>query len=147
MVAHRELGRDWFADARDLDGVVVGVPVGSVRIRRVGNLVEGGPARCLGRVELGLEALQVGLDRFQLLDLLRGGLPLQLGLSPQLVDAGNQVEPGAVGCEERIEGLSRALARERGTPLIGRVAGRFDVDHGVRLVVGFRRVRPETRLE
>ena len=65
-------------------------------------------------------------------------LPLELGLC---FSAHRRAERGraryAVCSNESVERLCCTLARERSAPLLGRVTGRFDIDHVVRLVAGY----------
>jgi hypothetical protein len=129
VVAGLEGERGRVADAPDLLRVVVREAVGRARVRRRRDAVEELDAPPLGGRQLLLHALELGLHGLQLLDLLGRRLPLQLRLRAELVHAGDEGEPGAVGLHERVEVLLGTLACERRAVGVRVGARRPDVDH------------------
>ena len=109
VVARLEGERRRLADAAQLDGVLVREAVRGARIGRRGNALEELGAALLGGGQLLLDLLQLGLDAFQLLDLLGRRLALELRLRTELVGLRDEREPGAVGLHERVEVLGGAL--------------------------------------
>jgi hypothetical protein len=105
----RELGD--LADAAQLDGVVLGLAVRDVRVRRVRDAVPPVAALLLRLGELGVELLQLGLEPARLLDLrlaLRATEPLLL--RPHLLLPRRHLAPARVGGQQLVEILGAALA-------------------------------------
>ena len=98
------------ADAAELDGVLVGEPVGRARVGRRGDPLEQLGAALLGGRERLLDLLELRLHALQLLDLLGRRLPLQLRLRAELVGLRHERQPGPVRLHERVEVLGRTLA-------------------------------------
>jgi hypothetical protein len=120
----------WLAPAGDLDGVVLRVAVGRRVARRVRDLEQQlvpldlrGRQLLLGGAELLLHALQLG-------HLLGRRLALRLRAAAELVHLRHERAPALVGCQQGVERLGRALARERGAEAVRVVARRPQVDHG-----------------
>ena len=130
VLAH-VLERRRLADAPHLADVVLGRAVGHGVVRGVGDAQREPVALRLGLRELGLERLQLGLHALQLLELLRGGLAVELLARAELVDLGHEGAPALVGGEQRVERARRALARERGAERVGIGARCPEVDHAV----------------
>ena len=121
--------RRGFAEAADLDGVVLGVAVRRGVVRRVRDERERFVAGSLCGGQLLLRSAQLLLHPLQLLELLRGRLALQLRAAAEIVDVRHEQAPALVGGEQLVERLGRALAGERGTPDVGLGAGCLEVDH------------------
>jgi hypothetical protein len=117
------------ADAPQLDGVLLRKPVRRGGVRRVRDPVEELSAPALRLAELRFDALELRLDALELLDLLGRGLAFQLRLRSELVDARDELEPGAVGFQERVEVPGRPLACERRPHGVGIGPRGLDVDH------------------
>src|SRR5207245_6350765 len=69
--------------------------------------------------EILLEALQLLLDAFQLLELLRRRLAFELARGAQLLRAGLELAHRTIRLEQLVEQLSRALAGEPTAPFVG----------------------------
>src|SRR4029077_16680539 len=98
-------------------------------VRRVGDAVENLLPVRLRLGKLLLETLQLALEALELDELLWRRLALDLPRGPQLLDLRLHLEDCAVGCEQLVEELAGALARERGAHLLRRGPGCSQVDH------------------
>ena len=98
VVALRVAGQRALAKMSAYD-MIVTVALGGRLVRQVRNLPERCVSRGLGGGEPFLGRLQLLLDLLQALELLRGGLAVELLLRPQLVDARHERAPFLVGAQ------------------------------------------------
>src|SRR5262249_24953117 len=134
------------APAANLDRVILGIAVGNVRVRRVGQLLERGVAGGGCRVELLLGLPQLLLHLFQQLDLFGRGPALLFLPRAEVVDLRDELAPALVGLEPGIERLAGALARKRGPVGVRVVARGLRVDHaGAAATASGSGTRPDRR--
>ena len=98
-------------------------------MRKVRDAQGEGVSLGLGRRERLLDVLQLGLHGLELLALLRRRLAAQLRPRAELVDPRDESAPARVGLEQPVEGLARALARDRCSHGIRIRARCLEVDH------------------
>ncbi len=129
VVARRKVEGRRVAPAADLLGVVFRLAVGHVVLGRIRDAVEHLPATAFGCHQRLFQGLQLVFDPLQLGELLGTWLSLHLARGAQLLHSRLDLSHGAVGLEQLVEELGRALAGKRRTKAVGVLAGRAEVDH------------------
>ena len=104
-------------------------PSGVASSGGIGHALEQLLAASLGRDELLLETLQLLLDAFELLQLFRCGLALDLSGRPELLGSRLNLADSLIRCEQLVEDVGRSLARERRPEGVRVAAGCAEVDH------------------
>jgi hypothetical protein len=117
------------AEAAHLDRVLVAEAVRRRVVRRVRHLRERLLAGGLRLRELQLGALELLLDRAQLLELLRRRLALGLRAPAQLVHARDELPPALVRGEPGVERLGRSLTGKPAAEVLRVGARGAGVDH------------------
>src|SRR5581483_2031308 len=129
VVARGKVERRRIADDAHDDRIVLGEAVRRLVVGRVGYELQDRLPPCLRLLELLLEPLQLRLHPLELRELLGRRLALQLASRTELLHLRLHGEHRAVGLEQLVEELGRALARKLLPDLLRLVAGSAQIDH------------------